>query len=313
MRWKTQLVTTTGAPVGSRVEDPQTNDRTVSEGIGYGMLISVYMADKTTFDALWSYAQHFFDNGLMNWEITSSGTVEGQGSATDADQDMGWALLMATKQWPSGGYESAATTLIGNISSQEFVGNFPNVGNQSMNVQYYDYFSPAYYPGFEAAVSGKFTNAVSTGYSLIGSVANSTTHLTPDDQGSSTFGYDACRSPWRIGVDYCMHDSSQAQAFLAPMVTLFVNTGASGLELPLNLDGTKQSGASVTGAITGPAGVAAMSSSSNQAFVTAAYQATFTQANTTDSGMLNYFGSSLGVLAMLEMSGNFFDYTNPPQ
>ena len=56
--WKTKFYQ------GGRVVRPSTepgadlahpND-TVSEGIAYGMLIAVYMNDRTMFDALWSYA-----------------------------------------------------------------------------------------------------------------------------------------------------------------------------------------------------------------------------------------------------------------
>jgi endo-1,4-beta-D-glucanase Y len=308
-KWKGDLVVTTGAPGGAaRVQDPQTSNRTVSEGIGYGMLITVYMADKTTFDELWAYAQAHFNNGLMNWEIDSSGNTQGTGSATDADQDMGWALLMADKQWPGGSYGSAATTLIGHISG-EMANGFPSVGNQDNANEYYDYFSPAYYPKF----GGSFPGDVSTGYSKLNSVKSSI-NLIPDSTNSSQFGFDACRAPWRIGVDYCMNGTASAQTFLGPMATFFVGKGVSGLKLPMDLSGNPASGASSTGAIAGPAAVAAMSSSSDQAFVTSAVTTIYSLSTTADTtGKVNYFGSSLGVLSLLELSGNFFDYSNPPQ
>ena len=50
----------------------------MSEGIGYGMLIAVYMADKTLFDELWGYAKANFDgHSLMNWNIDATGAVDG--------------------------------------------------------------------------------------------------------------------------------------------------------------------------------------------------------------------------------------------
>ena len=36
---------------------PENSNDTVSEGIGYGMLIGVYMNDQPMFDKLWAYAQ----------------------------------------------------------------------------------------------------------------------------------------------------------------------------------------------------------------------------------------------------------------
>ena len=104
--WKNTLVTTSGAKGYRRVARSATetlpND-TVSEGIGYGMILAVYMNDQSLFDDLWHYEQQFLDaNGLMNWDIDPTGNVvqpTGTGAATDADEDMAWALLMADRQW----------------------------------------------------------------------------------------------------------------------------------------------------------------------------------------------------------------------
>src|SRR6185503_5430650 len=94
---------------------------TVSEGIAYGMLIGVYANDRPMFDALWSYAKGKRDgNGFMNWRIDSNGNVvQPGGGATDADQDMAWALVMADKQWSGGTYLAEATTLINAIWDKE--------------------------------------------------------------------------------------------------------------------------------------------------------------------------------------------------
>ena len=51
IRWKNTFVM--NGP--TRVVRPENGNDTVSEGIGYGMLLSVYMGDKTLFDALYSY------------------------------------------------------------------------------------------------------------------------------------------------------------------------------------------------------------------------------------------------------------------
>lgn len=68
--------------------NPQDNNVTVSEGIGYGLLFSAAVEDETTFEELWQYAkQHLNKNGLMHWKINAKGKIIGKGSATDADQD----------------------------------------------------------------------------------------------------------------------------------------------------------------------------------------------------------------------------------
>ena len=106
-QWKTDTVTSDGAKGFRRVKRP--NDpgleanSTVSEGIGYGMLLAVYMNDQTLFDDLWQYEQqHLGQYGLMDWNIKADGSGPadgGVGPATDADEDMAFALLMADKQW----------------------------------------------------------------------------------------------------------------------------------------------------------------------------------------------------------------------
>jgi len=69
---------------------------TVSEAIGYGMLLTALMEDWDKFDRLLAYSKAFRVNGtaLMMWEIVHflSG---GGGSATDADIDIAAALIIA--------------------------------------------------------------------------------------------------------------------------------------------------------------------------------------------------------------------------
>jgi len=89
--WKADQVTADGAGGHLRVKRPNDptleKDSTVSEGIGYGMLIAVYMNDQMLFDELWKYERLWLDdNGLMDWYITATGTARlGTGGATDAD------------------------------------------------------------------------------------------------------------------------------------------------------------------------------------------------------------------------------------
>ena len=88
-KWKADLVTSNGAGGFQRVQRTTVRrpraaigatplNSTVSEGIGYGMLIAVYMGDQTLFDNLWKYEQlHLDSNGLMNWSIDASGNAPG--------------------------------------------------------------------------------------------------------------------------------------------------------------------------------------------------------------------------------------------
>jgi endo-1,4-beta-D-glucanase Y len=322
--WLANIATATGAGGNLRVQDPMSANQTTSEGIAYGMLIAVYMADKGTFDKLWGFAQAHMTNGLMDWLLDSSGNPvnnasnNGTNSASDADEDMAWALLMADKQWPGGPYGTSASTLIRNIKSKDINGsNNVTDGDYTMTSSHPDYAAPNYYKVF-ATVSGDsgWNTVYSTEYSQLTGSQNGTTGLIPDavnGGGTGTFGYDACRAPWRVGLDYCWSASAQAKTLLTPMVAYFMQTSQNGsavsnIKIPMPIGGG--TGQNASGAITGPAAIAAMMSASNQTFVNGSWTYLYSLVNNgTSVGNLNYFSSTLGLISMLALSGNFVDYT----
>src|SRR5205823_2164632 len=140
------------------------------EGIGYGMLIAVYMDDQALFDDLWRYEQQFLDarTGLMNWYIKADGSgpaTGGNGPATDADEDMAFALLMADKQWGGKGalsknYIDLAKAQIGAVWANEvFDYKYMKPGSwgdsSTINLSY---FAPAYYRLFAKVDTANATN-----------------------------------------------------------------------------------------------------------------------------------------------------------
>ena len=94
----------------------------VSEGQGYGMVISVLMAGadpsaKTTYDGLYKYykAHPGSHPYLMAWAQNKNCKDLDKSSATDGDMDIAYSLLMANKQWGSKGnidYLSEAKKMI---------------------------------------------------------------------------------------------------------------------------------------------------------------------------------------------------------
>lgn len=75
---------------------------TVSEGVGYGMLISVFREDWETYNGIWNYSKGYRNskyasgNGLMPWLTnTFSFDIGDQASATDADLDIAASLVIA--------------------------------------------------------------------------------------------------------------------------------------------------------------------------------------------------------------------------
>jgi endo-1,4-beta-D-glucanase Y len=107
---------------------------TVSEAHGYGMLITVSMADydkdaKSIFDGMYRYYRaHLSSIGpnLMAWQQEDNGSAivdtTGSDSATDGDMDIAYALLMADSIWGSDGeipYKQTAIDIINDIMTYE--------------------------------------------------------------------------------------------------------------------------------------------------------------------------------------------------
>ena len=127
--WKRNYLIDAGALADGRklyrVSIGKTNPgRTVSEGQGYGMVITVVMAGhdpdaQTLFDGLWRFARQYpsaVDPRLMSWQIPQGD--DSRGSAFDGDADIAFALLLADAQWGSAGaihYRNEARTVLAGI------------------------------------------------------------------------------------------------------------------------------------------------------------------------------------------------------
>jgi hypothetical protein len=163
---------------------PENQNDAVSESIAYGMLIAVNMNDQTLFDSLYGFwTGHATAGSLMTWCIPGVGGSGGTGSAsggsaTDADEDAAYALLMAAKAW-GGSYKSEAMTMIGDIWKSDIDGGgtsptyLPkagsNYGSPSGAITNASYFAPAYYKAFKAAGDTNAWDSVVTAvYKAIG-------------------------------------------------------------------------------------------------------------------------------------------------
>lgn len=340
-QWKAAVVTADGAGGYLRIKKPDSGTvigSTVSEGIGYGMLLSVYMGDQYLFDNLWKYEQSHLDaKGLMNWEIGPDGRVTsgGTGAATDGDEDMAFALAMADRQWGGSGsldetYANAAKTLIDLIWTNEVDhtrGEMLKPGDQwgDVDVTNPSYFAPAYYRVF-GEVTGKtadWSKVVDSSYSIIEKSLNATNGnqnngLVPawcNSSGATVVAYagaptwfqnDSTRTPFRVGQDYCYFGEARAQAYLSKISDFYLSVGVSNIVTGYNLDGTphpdKDWGTVQAASFIGPAGVSAMSDAKYQQFVNDAYAKLATFQLT--AGTI-YYQKSWTALSLLMMTGNF--------
>jgi hypothetical protein len=340
-KWYADCVTSAGAAGNLRVQRPNepglNPNSTVSEGIGYGMVIAVYMNDENLFDNLWRYEQSHLDtNGLMNWYIDASGATDGANGATDADEDMAWALLMASKQWGGNGtlgssYQSLAVSQINRIYSTEISGGNPIGGDSFTNINP-SYFSPAYYREFAAATGQTgWLTAAANSYTILnnnlsqgyGNVNNGLDSAWCTSAGVSTdtnnppydYQYDACRTPFRITEDYLWFGNASALSYATKTSNFFSAIGAVSIVDGYHLDGTTDSQAPVlpvspspvsqSAAFVGPAGVGGMVSHSYQSYVDNSYS------DLAGSKLLQggfYYDESWTVMSLLMLSDNFLDY-----
>ena len=348
-KWKSDLVVSDGARGFLRVRRPNSSGAVVnssnSEGIGYGMLLAVYANDQNTFDNLWKYEQLFLDNhGLMNWYIAPDGnSVLGSGAATDGDEDMAFALIMADKRWGGQGtlsttYLAAAKTLIGLIWQYEVDASRNHVltsGDQSDgSVINISYFAPAYYRAF-----GRVTNTASnwkmvidTSYTVISATlnaqnGNSQNGLVPawstpagvpmTPSGTSMPLYhqlDSCRTPFRLGQDYCWNADARALTYLQKITGFYASVGVANMVDGYDLNGTPHPQFVTTGgpraaSFVGPAGVGAMATGTS--YVKLRDDAYASVATLTDLAGSTYYQESWTALSLQMMTGLLQDLELP--
>lgn len=224
----------------------ESGNDTRSEGIGYGMVIAAYFGKQATFDGLWNYYQRTSDGttGLMHWRRDGCGGGGGggdTGSASDADIDAAFGLIVADAQWPGQGYAADAASITGAIRTRLFQGGCQGLllagstflGCGCINPSY---IPPGYYPAFgQVENQAAFWNTARTNsYTYFNNASNNQTGLVPAwsqsngatpeqcpgapqvSGGGNTneFQADAARTPWRVATDYLWSGNASAASFL---------------------------------------------------------------------------------------------------
>ena len=212
------------------------NEEVASEGIAYGMLLSIGIGDRATFDGLASYYRDRRNgNGLMNWRYATCGGQTGPGGASDADLDAAMALALADSRW--GGYAEEAQALVSAIADHETqicdsgeIVLKPGDGwggcNDTVNPSY---FSPAYYRRFallQPARAEHWNRLTTDTYEMLRGMQDQVGGLLPDwgfgdgqagegDRGQ--YGYEAVRAPWRIALDLAWSNGDEPRSILQRM------------------------------------------------------------------------------------------------
>jgi len=346
-RWRDEIVTSDGARGGLRTRRPDTPDgqanSTVSEGIAYGMLISVMFDDQAMFDGFWTYARCFLNkSGLMDWYIAPDGQKPiAVGAASDADEDMAWALIMADRQWGGGGslgesYISIARRLIEAIYETEVDHDrWPDMFLPGDDWRGRDVFNPSYFApnqyrlfGEVSGKQGDWQRVVDRGYEVIerslnDASGNRESGLVPawcDSAGTpveafpgamTNYQYDSARLPFRMAQDVAFYRDARAQAYLGKTSAFFAAIGADALVDGYTLDGkpapdprspAQNPGSAVFVAC---AAAGAMHDPKYADFVDAAYARVRTGRLLTRS---RYYNHCWTVLGLLMLTGNLIEF-----
>jgi len=342
--WKANYVQACGSMYRVKFDDPSL---TVSEGIGYGMQLAAYAADKNLFDGLYAYWKSFASPNssgktgkLMNWRVSGCGpTVTGTGSAADADADAAWALLVAATQWPSAtspyNYASEATNMMYAIKELELASNGQLINGDgwgfSNTCRNPSYQSPAYYKTFatiNTAYASSWNSGVTGAYTLINANASSTTGLVSDWSDPSGvrntcnpgglgyaatngYGYDACRNPWRMAQDVLWNNDASAKAVCTKIAAYLNGRGSTGnVGGPLNQDGTNYSGYAHNATFVSTFAMGVMGSTSTyQTLMNSMYTEVKNTKDVIQNQTLSgYFGNTLRCVSLFMMTGNFWKY-----
>lgn len=345
--WRTEIVTPEGACGFLRTRRPDTPDghanSTVSEGIAYGMIIAVMVDDQPLFDGLWKYALYWSNkNGLMDWYIAPDGSrTLGVGGATDSDEDMAWALVMAHRQW--GGRGSLDESYLRHARRQiervwEFEvdhGNFDGMLLPGDDWRGRDVFNPSYFAPHQYRVFGQVSGNVAgwqrvidRGYQILenslnersGNRANGLVPAWCEADGTPVeafpgalmnYQYDSARTPFRIAQDFMASGDPRARAYLSKVSTFFAQVGANAIVDGYTLDGAPAPDPKAARPNPGSAvfvGGAAVGAMHDARFV-----------NLVDDGYARvrtgellarsrYYNHSWTVLSLLMMTGNLFDF-----
>ncbi len=283
-RWRTTQVVACGE--GLRVINNPSN-QTLVEAMGFGTLLAAYAKDKATFDGLMRFYKSKRtpeSRNMMGWKVTCDGIID-PGSATDGDLDVAFALIVANKQWNDPAYLADAREILQIIRTNLVLpctSNGKNVlivgpgfsgnawgGCGMMNIMYH---SPAFFRVF-AEVTGDNTwlTLAEDTYTLLNAGANATTGLVPDWQTSNGvpgpgsrvgyYGYDACRAPWRLSLDYLWNGNQEAKAWAVKVSGWANRIGPRNIVDGYELNGTPRGTNGLNSAFLGGFAVSTMSNS----------------------------------------------------
>lgn len=212
----------------------------VSEGQGYGMLLALLNNDQSKFNSVFAAANQYMWNGGTASYFLWNYPAREQGAATDADLDIGLALVFADKlvekgHWAaynSGGvtYRSRALEIIGSIRTRMTSGDYllpgDSWGGSGISNLNPSYFATAWMKVFnEYQAAHDFTPVIDKCYEVLSSQPFYSVGRARDwcnttggnasmmNYGDALSGNDAIRVTWRIAMDALWYNDPRAIQF----------------------------------------------------------------------------------------------------
>lgn len=306
---------------------------TTSEAHGYGMMIFVLLSQwdpqsQLIFDGFYNmYDKHRSSQNAYNMSWIIDEDEQGRyASATDGDMDIAYALLLAHKQWGSEGnvnYLAQAKALIRHgIKAADFsISGRPDLGDwdrDRYNTRSSDWMPSHFQSFYEVTLDPFWIDAIDTVYDLVGQIQrrySPKTGLMPDfvvgktprpaprnylNEDTVDFSWNACRYPFRLGLDYGLNGRVEAQqALIKSLDWLIQKTQGrpSQIKAGYFLDGRAQVNYG-SAAFTAPWIVAATVHPKYQEFVNEGW-------NQIIRMKYDYYGDTLSLLSLIYLSGHW--------
>lgn len=205
---------------------------TVSEGIGYGMLVAVFQGDQARFNALMNYYLAFrygpaAGDYYMKWKVTGFKTGKGS-SASDADLDIAASLLIAHEKWGSTeaanylqhGINEASSIMAKEVNPESHLivpaNDGPMLSTGAVyNISYFSLVAIKLFSMYDTQRADQWNQVLESSIAYMKKVQDAGNGLWPDwcdingtptdpQNGSSTglrndsWGLEGIRIPWRL-------------------------------------------------------------------------------------------------------------------
>jgi len=310
---------------------------TYSEGIGWGMLLSVIMDNGSNdareyFDSFNSYRKAYRNsNGLMSWLIGNNGKIRASGIAVEADENMAMALMLAHYTWGNesgNNYENDAREIMNALMEHcvQAPEMFMKPGDTwgGYDLVHPCNFDVCYYKDW-GSFSGdsRWLDVKDESYDILQKIFSEyPTGFLPhwcDYNGNQpvgkrdyfedyTYEYDALQTSFKIALDYLINGpETHPLAYLIPDSLSKSIRRSSNEEIEktgtgYDLDGNIVNPSGGSSAFLGAFGVASMVSSEHQQWCNSLYSSL---RDKSAGGTFGFYNDIIRLFSLIIMSGNY--------